>query len=74
MDAVAQQTVAVHVGGPLRPGVLHVDVLKRAYMAPRGGPVLVVDSPAVHEELQALASRAPAAAHAWVDALCVVYE
>ena len=72
--SVAQQLISMRLEGQLRPGVLHVDVLKRAYMAPRGGRVLVVDSAAVHAELLALAARSSSSAAAWIDALGPVFE
>lgn len=75
VNSVTPQLVSLKVSGALRPGVLHIDVLKKAYMAPRGGRVLVVDSPAVHAELLTLAERAlPATAAAWVEALSIVFE
>ena len=74
VDAVMPQLVSLKLNGALRPGVLHIDVLKKAYMAPRGGRVLVVDSSAVHAELLSFGRRAPAAAAAWVEALGIIFE
>jgi hypothetical protein len=78
VDAVTPQVVSLKLDSssrsPLRPGVLHFDVIKNTFMAPQGGRVLVVDSPAVHTELLDLVQRAPAAAIAWIDALGVVFE
>ncbi|KAI3423834.1 hypothetical protein D9Q98_009670 [Chlorella vulgaris] len=47
---------------PLLPGLLHLDIQRRAYSAPRGARVLVVSSPTVHRELLQLIERHGAAA------------
>ena len=74
VDQVAPQLVSLQLSGALRPGLLHIDVLKRAFMAPIGGRVLVVDSAAVQGELMAVAARSPETAASWVNALSIVYE
>jgi hypothetical protein len=73
-QAAKLQTVRLQVGQPLRPGLLHVDVHLGAIMAARGGRALVVDSPAVQQELLAHAERCPAQVSTWVEALGVVFE
>ncbi|KAH7617958.1 putative Squamosa promoter-binding-like protein 4 [Nannochloris sp. 'desiccata'] len=77
VDTVTPQLISLKLDSgrsQLRPGVLHIDVLKNTFMAPQGGRILVVDSPAVHSELLNLTECAPAAATAWIDALGIVFE
>jgi len=77
VDTVTPQLISLKLESGrslLRPGVLHIDVLKNTFMAPQGGRILVVDSPNVHAELLNLTECAPAAATAWIDALSIIFE